>query len=88
MRRPNPWIVLPAALFGALAAWLAGTITAVSCRYQEADGTVVTCPLATSVVAVLAFLMVGIGVAVVLVLVYRSLAEWRDQQAGADRSDA
>lgn len=80
-RRPNPWIVFPSLVSGGLAAWLGGTITAVSCRYQEADGTVVTCPGSTTVVAVLAFLGVGLGVAVVMVLVYRSLAEWRHQQS-------
>lgn len=85
-RRPNPWIVLPALLSGILAAWLGGTITAVSCRYQDPDGTVVTCPAATTIVAVLAFLLVGIGVAVVMVLVYRSLAEWRQQNESAGRS--
>ena len=81
-RRPNPWIVIPALLAGALAAWLGGTVTAVSCRYQDVDGTVVTCPGWTATVAVLSFLTVAIGVAVVMVLVYRSLAEWREHSGG------
>lgn len=83
-RRPNPWIAIPAVIGGGLAAWLAGTITAVSCRYRAIDGTIVTCPTSTTVVAVLAFLAVGIGVTVVMVLVYRSLAEWRQKQEGSD----
>lgn len=80
MRRPNPWIAVPSLVAGAVAAWLGWTITAVSCRYRAADGTVVTCPVSSTVVAVVAFLVVTIGLAAVLVLVYRSLAEWRDQQ--------
>lgn len=79
-RRPNLWIVLPALVSGLLAAWLGGTITAVSCRYQEADGSVVTCPGWTATIAVLSFLVIGAGVLVVMVLVLRSLAEWREQQ--------
>jgi hypothetical protein len=83
-RRPNLWIVLPALVSGFLAAWLGGTITAVSCRYQEADGTVVTCPGWTATIAVLSFLVIGAGVLVVMVLVFRSLAEWREQQKKAE----
>lgn len=79
-RRPNPWIVLPAVVSAVIAAWLGGTVTAVSCRYQQADGTIVTCPGWTATVAVLSFLVIGLGVAVVLVLVYRSLAEWQEQK--------
>lgn len=78
-RRPNPWIVVPALVSGLLAAWLGGSITAISCRYPQPDGTVAgSCPGWTTSVAVLSFLIVGFGVAVVLVLVYRSLAEWRE----------
>lgn len=83
-RRPNLWIVLPALVSGLLAAWLGGTITAVSCRYQEADGTMVTCPGWTATIAVLSFLVIGAGVLVVMVLVFRSLAEWREQQKKAE----
>lgn len=79
-RRPNPWIGLPALIAGAVAAWLGGTVTSVSCRYRDVDGTLVTCPGWTATVAVLSFLVVTVGVAVVLVLVYRSLGEWKEQQ--------
>jgi membrane protein implicated in regulation of membrane protease activity len=79
-RRPNPWIVIPALVAGAIAAWLGGTITAVSCRYRDVDGTIVTCPGWTATVGVLSFLVVAVGVAVVMVLVYRSLAEWQEQR--------
>lgn len=79
-RRPNPWIALPALVAGGVAGWLGGTVTAVSCRYRDVDGTIVTCPGWTATMAIASFLVVAIGVAVVLVLVYRSLAEWREQQ--------
>lgn len=86
-RRLNLWIALPALIAGGLAAWLGGTVTAVTCRYRDADGTIVTCPGWTTTVAVLSFLLVTIGVAVVLVLVYRSVGEWQEQRE-ADASDA
>lgn len=79
-RRPNPWILIPSLVAGLVAAWLGGMVTAVSCRYQDLDGRTVTCPGWTTVVSVVSFLVVGAGVAVVLVLVYRSIAEWREQQ--------
>ena len=80
-RMPNPWIAIPSLLAGALAAWLGGTVTAVSCRVQESDGTITTCPGWTTAIAVFSFLTVTISVAVVLVLVYRSLAEWQEQRS-------
>lgn len=79
-RGPNPWIALPALAGGGIAAWLGGTVTAVSCRYRELDGTIVGCPGWTATVAVLSFLVVTVGVAIVMVLVYRSLAEWQEQR--------
>lgn len=84
-RRPNPWIAVPALFAGGIAAWLGGTVTAVTCRYRTVEGTLVTCPGWTATVAVLSFLMVTAGVAVVLVLVYRSIAEWREHDR-LDRS--
>jgi hypothetical protein len=81
-RRPNPWILVPSLVAGLVAGWLGGTVTSVSCRYQELDGTLVTCPGWTTVVSVFSFIVVGLGVAVVLVLVYRSIAEWREHQDG------
>ncbi|MFO7292016.1 MAG: hypothetical protein FWJ92_07260 [Actinomycetes bacterium] len=91
-RRPNPWIVVPSLIAAAVAAWLGGTVAALSCRYGEVGGTLVTlCEVGgsnlawTVTVAILSFLVVGIGMAVVLVLVFRSIAEWRELQ---ERSDA
>lgn len=86
-RRPNPWIAIPSLVAGALAAWMAGTVTAVTCRFQDADGTIVTCPTATTVVASITFVAVTLGVAVVLVLVYRSIAEWRETTATSEPGD-
>src|SRR5690606_1499370 len=80
-RRPNPWIVVPSLIAAAVAAWLGGTVAALSCRYGEVGGTLVTlCEVGgsnlawTVTVAILSFLVVGIGMAVVLVLVFRSIA--------------
>lgn len=85
-RRPNPWIAIPALVSGLVAAWLGGTVTAVSCRYREPDGTIVTCPGWTATVAILSFVVIALGVALVLVLVYRSLAEWQEQKQAETKS--
>lgn len=85
-RRPNPWIVVPSLVAAAIAAWLGGTVIAVSCRYRDLDGTIVTCPGWTALVSFVSFVVVGIGMAVVLVLVFRSIVEWREHQER--RSDA
>ncbi len=80
MRRlPNPWIALPALVSGTVAAWLGGTVTAVTCRYRQPDGTIVTCPGWTVAISALSFVLVTAGITLVMVLVYRSLAEWREQ---------
>lgn len=78
MRRlPNPWIAVPSLVAGALAGTVAGIVTDVSCRYATPEGTIVRCPGWTATWALVAFLLVTIGMAVVLVLVFRSLAEHR-----------
>ena len=74
-RRPNPWIAIPALAMGALAAVLGWVVTDVSCR-QGGE----SCAGWSLAVAVLAFLAVTIGVGIVLVLVYRSLAEWQARE--------
>ena len=73
-RRPNPWISIPSLLLGLLAGVLGWVVTDVSCR-QNGPG----CPGWASLVSVIAFLAVTVGVALVLVLVYRSLAEWNQR---------
>lgn len=74
MRRPNPWIAIPALALGTLAGALGWVVTDVSCG--QADGS--SCMGWSVVVATVAFIGVTVGVALVLVLVYRSLAEWRE----------
>ena len=76
MRRPNPWIAIPALAMGALGAVLGWVVTSASCSQGEG----VACPGWAALFAVLAFLGVTIGVGLVLVLVYRSLAEWRERE--------
>ena len=72
-RRPNPWIAIPALLMGLLAGLLGWVVTDVSCR-QTGEG----CTGWSALMAVTSFLVVTASVTIVLVLVYRSLAEWRE----------
>lgn len=79
-RRPNPWIVVPALGLGLLAAGLGWMVTEVSCRGADPSGAPGSCPGWSVFFAVLSFLVVTSGVTLLLVLVYRSLAEWRERQ--------
>lgn len=79
-RRPNPWIALPSLALGALAGALGWVVTDVSCRQPSPSGVVSGCPGWAALIAVVSFLGATAGVAVLLVLVYRSLAEWREQR--------
>ena len=77
-RMPNPWISIPSMALGLLAGTLGWVVTSVSCQQPNATGQVSTCNGWAVAVAATSFLVVTIGVALVLVLVYRSIAEWRD----------
>jgi hypothetical protein len=77
-RRPNPWIAIPALGLGLVAGFLGWIVTDVSCRQPDGTGGFTTCSGWAAVVAIVSFLVVNVGVALVLVLVYRSLAEWRE----------
>lgn len=79
MRAPNPWIAIPSLLLGALAGLLGWVVTDVSCRQADSAGAISTCTGWAIVVATVAFVGVTVGVALVLVLAYRSLAEWREK---------
>lgn len=79
MRRPNPWITIPALVLGLLAGALAWVVTDVSCRQPDPSGTIATCYGWAAFFAVISFLGATVGVTLLLVLVYRSLAEWRER---------
>jgi hypothetical protein len=79
-RRPNLWIVLPSLVLGALAAALGWVVTDVSCRQSGVPGLGGSCPGWSVFFAALSFLVVTVGVAILLVLVFRSLTEWRERQ--------
>jgi len=80
-RRPNPWIAVPALLLGVLAAILGWVVTDVSCRQEDVSGVVTTCGGWAALIAVISFLVVTVGVGVLLVLVFRSLAEWQQRRS-------
>ena len=75
-RRPNPWVVVPALSLGLLAAGIAWWITDATCRYNQVGA---GCPGWTVVLTVASFLGVTLGVGLLMVLVYRSLSEWRER---------
>jgi heme/copper-type cytochrome/quinol oxidase subunit 1 len=79
-RRPNPWIAIPSLGIGLLAGALGWIVTEVSCRQPDGGGGVTTCAGWAALVAVVSFLAVTVGVALILVLVYRSLAEWQESK--------
>jgi hypothetical protein len=67
-------------VLGVLAAILGWVVTDVSCRQEDVSGVVTTCDGWAALIAVVSFLLVTVGVAVLLVLVFRSLAEWQQRQ--------
>lgn len=79
-RRPNPWIALPAVSLGLLAGALGYAVTDVSCRQPDLSGLAGPCPGWAVLAAGLSFLTVTAGVGLVLVLVFRSLTEWRERE--------
>lgn len=79
MRRPNVWIAIPSLVAGAVGGFLGWVVTDVSCRI-EIDGVVHHCPQWSIPIALIGFLVGVVGVATMLSLVYRSLAEAREQE--------
>jgi hypothetical protein len=79
-RRPNPWIAIPSLLLGLLAGALGYAVTDVSCRQPDITGVTSSCVGWSVLVAIASFMVVTIGVGLVLVLVFRSLAEWQEQR--------
>lgn len=78
-RKPNPWIAVPSLALGILAAVLGYVVTDVSCRQPDITGLTSTCVGWAIVIGATSFVAVTIGVGLVLVLVYRSLAEWKER---------
>ena len=76
-RRPNPWVVVPALGLGALAAALGWVVTDVTCRQTSPTGT--GCPGWGWLIALVSLVAVTVGVGLLLVLVYRSLSEWKQR---------
>ena len=81
-RTPNPWIAIPALVMGAVAGALGWVVTDVSCRQNGS-----ACGIWSAIIAIAAFLTVTFGVILVLVLVYRSLAEWQEKTEGLDPTE-
>lgn len=79
-RRPNPWIAIPSVLLGVLAGALGYAVTDVSCRQPDITGVTSSCLGWSVLVAIASFFIVTVGVGLILVLVFRSLAEWREQR--------
>jgi hypothetical protein len=82
-RVPNPWIAVPSLTIGLLAAVLGWVVTDLSCR-SGGDG---SCPGWSVLFAVGSFVAATLGVGLVLVLVYRSLAEWRQRSESDPAED-
>lgn len=73
--RPNPWISIPSVALGLLAGALGWTVTYLSCGSGGA------CITWSVLIATFSFLLVTIGTGLLLVLVYRSIAEWREAES-------
>lgn len=79
-RRPNPWILWPALIMGLLAGGLGWVVTDLVCRDPFLSDTGAGCPGWAALAAAVSFTAVTVGVAIVLVLVFRSIAEWRERR--------
>ncbi len=76
-RRPNPWIVIPALVMGVLGAAITWWISDATCRYNNLGA---SCPGWTWLFTGIAFVACTFGVGLILVLIYRSLSEWKDKR--------
>ncbi len=80
-RIPNPWIAVPALAMGSLAGFLGWFATDLSCTASDEAGAITPCIGWSTLIAITSFVVVTAGTTLVLVLIYRSLAEWREAQA-------
>lgn len=81
-RYPNPWFVVPVLAAAAAGALIGRNFARVSCVSTEADGPSGDCLGREIAFGIAGGIIAFIGVAVVAVLVIRSLREWREYQAG------
>jgi hypothetical protein len=81
LRKPNPWISVPAVTIGLLAGLLGWFVTDLSCTTSDPAGAVSHCYGWSAAMAVTSFIVVTAGMALVMVLVYRSLSEWQESRA-------
>jgi hypothetical protein len=65
-----------------LAGALGWVVTDVSCQTPETTGGVSSCLGWTVLVSIASFLVVTVGMALILALVYRSIAEWNEKREG------
>jgi hypothetical protein len=63
-----------------LAGALGWVVTDVSCQTEDAAGNVSSCPGWALGVSLVSFLVVTIATALILALVYRSIAEWNEKR--------
>lgn len=75
MRMPNPWVIVPVGVAAAGGATVGFFVTTASCAPDS-------CVLSATAVAVGAALVACVGVGVVVILAFKSIAEFRD---GLDR---
>ena len=76
-RRPNPWIAVPSLLAGGISGALGWIVTSVSCTADVAPGVPgLPCPGWATTFAIIGFVGGTIGMAIVVVLAFRSLAEY------------
>lgn len=68
-------------MVGLLAGFLGWFVTDLSCTTADPVDAVTSCPGWSALISLTAFIAVTIGMAMVLILVFRSLAEWKDAQA-------
>jgi hypothetical protein len=75
-RRPNPWIAIPALMAGLFGGGLGWVVNDVACRSDLGSG----CAGRSLLWGALGFLLGLMGMAVIMVLVARSIAEWREHR--------
>jgi hypothetical protein len=79
-RRPNPWIAIPAVALGLLVGYLGWLVTDRSCQLDASTAIDAGCPVTAVIVGAVSLAGAMIGIAIVLSLVYRSIAEYRDRR--------